>query len=149
MKPMHNRPTRAELRRWLRTRKIGGGSNEITISGSLAIAKGSLASESLAVSGLKATLVGKQIVKATQTIPTTAGGTAINIGALGSVGWAFIKNLDITNYVEILNAVSGTPSINIPPGLSAGPFKFATGVTAPAALAHTASVDIEFEIAEL
>jgi hypothetical protein len=48
-----------------------------------------------------------------------------------------------------MNATSGTALINIPAGLSAGPFKFATGVTAPAALSHTASVDIEFEIAEL
>lgn len=123
--------------------------NEITLSGSLAVAKGNLASESLSFSGLKATLTGKEIIKASQTIPTTAGGTAINLAGLGSVGWALIKNLDATNYVEILNAVSGTVMIRIPPGLAAGPFLFAPNVTAPAALAHTASVDIEYEIAEI
>jgi len=123
--------------------------NEITLSGSLAVAKGSLQSEALSVSGLKATLTGKEVIKATQTIPTTAGGTALNLGGLGSVGWALIKNLDATNYVDLLDAVSGTPIIRIPPGLSAGPFLFTPTVTAPAALAHTASCDIEYEIAEI
>lgn len=125
--------------------------NEITYSGSLSVAKGNLGTESLGSpsAGLKASLTGKQVIKATQTIPTTAGGTAFNLGALGSVGWALIKNLDPTNYADVMTAVSGTAMIRIPPLGQAGPFMFTPTVTAPAALAHTASVDLEYEFAEI
>ncbi len=121
--------------------------NEITVSGSLSVAKGNLAAESLSVSTLRANLAGSKIEKSVQSIPTTAGGTAIKLGDLGSVGWFFIKNLDNTNYVEIMNAVSGTAFLRLLPGeFAVG--RFAGGVTAPAALANTGAVLIEYEICE-
>ena len=122
--------------------------NEITISASLAVAKGNLASEALAVSAIKATLTGKQVVKATQTVPTTAGGTAIGLAGLGSVGWVFIKNMDATNYVDIMTAVSGTAFARLLPG-EICLLRLTPAITAPAALAHTAAVDIEYEFVEI
>jgi hypothetical protein len=121
--------------------------NEITASGSLSAAKGNFAAEALAVSTLRATLAGTRFLKEPQTIPTTAGGTAIKLGDLASIGWFFIKNLDPTNYVEILNAVSGAVFLKLAPGEFAMG-RFASAVTAPAALANTASVQIEVLILE-
>lgn len=122
--------------------------NEITVSASLAVAKGSVASESLTVSALKATLAGVNFIKETQTIPTTAGGTAINLGGLASVGWMLIKNNDATNYVDIMSAVSGTAFARLLPG-EICLLRLTPALTAPAALAHTASTQIEYEFAEV
>jgi len=33
-------------------------------------------------------------------IPTTAGGTVVDLSELTTVGWAYFKNLDDTNYVQ-------------------------------------------------
>jgi len=35
-----------------------------------------------------------------QNIPTTAGGTVVDVTELTTVGWAYFKNLDSTNYVQ-------------------------------------------------
>jgi hypothetical protein len=122
--------------------------NEITISASLAVAKGNVGSEALAVSALKANLAGVNFIKETQTIPTTAGGTAIALGGLGSVGWFMVKNLDVTNYVDIMTAVSGVAFARLLPG-EICLLRLTPALTAPAALAHTASVAIEYHMAEV
>lgn len=122
--------------------------NEITISGSLAVAKGNVASEALTVSGLKATLTAEDFIKATQSIPTTAGGTAINLGGLSNVGWVLIKNNDNTNYVDIMTAVSGTAFARLKPGEFCL-LRLTPAITAPAALANTAAVMIEILLIEI
>lgn len=122
--------------------------NEISITASLSVAKGNLATESLTVSAVHATLTGKQITKGTQTIPTTAGGTAVVLGGLGSVGWIHVKNLDTTNYVDLMTAVSGTAFARLKPG-EVALLRLPPAITAPAALANTASVDIEFLLIEI
>ena len=94
------------------------------------------------------TITGRKFAQGTFNVPTTAGGTAIPIGSLPTLGWAFIKNNDATNYVEILSAVSGTTFIRLQPG-EACVFKFAPSITAPAALAHTLASDIEYLFLEI
>jgi hypothetical protein len=39
-------------------------------------------------------------VPGTVSIPTTAGGTVVDLSALTTPGWAYFKNLDDTNYVQ-------------------------------------------------
>jgi len=122
--------------------------NEITVSGSLSVAKGNLGAESLAISTFRATMAGNKVTKAVQSIPTTAGGTAIKLGDLASAGYYIMKNLDPTNYVELLDSVSGTKFGQIDPGgFALG--KFSSNVTAPAAISHTAACLLEYEICEL
>ena len=78
---------------------------------------------------------------ATQSIPTTAGGTALALGAVGTPGWCMIFNLDTVNYVTILNAASGNACIKI----RAGEFAlFRCGSAAPAVLANTGAVTIQY-----
>ncbi len=90
-------------------------------------------------------ITGNNFVEAEFLVPTTAGGTAIPVPGLGTLGWACIKNNDTTNYVDILSAVSGTPMLRLYPG-ECFPFRFHPGVTAPAAIANTASVNIQYLI---
>lgn len=122
--------------------------NEITVSASLAAAKGNVQSEGLAVSALKATLTGKNFEKLSQTIPTTAGGTALKLGALTNIGWVLVKNNDNTNFVDLMTAVSGTAFARLKPGEIAL-LRLPPAVTAPAALADTAAVDIEMMMVEI
>lgn len=124
--------------------------NEITLSSSLQFAKGNIAAQSLQVQTVRADVAGKDFARESQTITTAAGGTAISLGAVAAPGVFSIKNNDTLggNYVEILPAVSGTPLLRILPGETAQG-RFSATVTAPAAIAHTASVDIEFLIVQV
>lgn len=79
-------------------------------------------------------------------VPTTAGGTAIPLGGVVDAGgWAWFQNNDPTNYVDILTAVSGTAFLRLMPG-EAMVMRLNPGITAPAALAHTAAVELEYLI---
>jgi hypothetical protein len=82
--------------------------NEITVTATLKVAKGSLAwqqsvNQSITLAAAKPNGSGFS-----QSIPTTAGGTAISLGAVATNGWAWFQNLDATNYVEIGVADGGT-----------------------------------------
>ena len=115
--------------------------SEATTSRSLAFVKGSV-SQTLTGSS-SSTVAGTNYQKADQTIPTSA--TAINLGPLAGVtlGEFLIKNNDSTNYVDILQNTAGVTMLHIlPGGCSSGYFH--STITAPAAKANTASVDIEF-----
>lgn len=119
---------------------------EISITASLAATKGNV-SANLAAGTLKFDWTGKNYVRHTQTVPTTAGGTAMVVTGLGSLGFYLIKNNDPTNFVTLLNAVAGTATTQIPKnGCVLG--IFASTVTAPALLADTASCDVEYLILE-
>lgn len=117
--------------------------NEITNSDSVTVVKGGI-NDSLTGSGT-VSMSNDDYLKATQLIPTSA--TAIALGSLGSIGEFIIVNNDTTNYVDILSSTSGTTFLTIKPGNSAHGY-FASTVTAPAARANTASVQITYLIAE-
>ncbi len=104
--------------------------------------------KSLSVLNSLFNITGKNYAEGLMQVPITAGGTAIPVSNLATLGWAYFKNNDPTNYVDILNAVSGTVMIRLMPGEPAL-FRFAPSVTAPAALAHTAIVGMEFLILEI
>ena len=122
--------------------------NELTISASLAFAKGNVASVARQiVAGTRYTVTGTDYKIGTQQVPTTAGGTAIDVSGLSGLGWFFLRNLDATNYIEVLNAVSGTVFLTLKAGeVAMG--RFGASVTAPAALANTATVALEYMIVE-
>jgi len=92
-------------------------------------------------------ITGKNYVTGTMSVPTTSGGTAIPISNLSTVGWGIFLNLDATNYIQLMSAVSGTVFARLYPGEIAL-FRLDAGVTAPAAISHTAACEMEYLILE-
>lgn len=119
--------------------------NEITITGSqLRVVKGgvdaliNLASLSLDLTGSKAELL-------TQSVTTSA--VALNLSTLGSAGVIAFKNLDATNYVELMTATGGTVFAKVRPGKWAI-FEYGDAITAPAAKANTGTCLCQFLLIE-
>lgn len=122
-------------------------SAELSITGSLSGTK-AFSLKNLQIPTIQPTLTGSKFVQSTQSIPTTANGTAINLGPLSNVGWYLIVNRDATNFVQLYNATSGTKFAKLLPGEFAMG-RFDTGITAPAAIADTAACLIEYLIFEI
>lgn len=123
--------------------------NEILASGSLSytnVAKG-ISNLSLTEQPSYFTITGYEAQSSTMNVPTTAGGTAIPLGSVGTIGWCFFKNLDPTNYLDILTAASGTAFLRLLPGEFAI-CRLTPAITAPAALAHTAATLLQYLILE-
>lgn len=124
--------------------------NEITVGASLAYANSAISIDSV-VLAIKApgtfSINGTKFVKNLMSVPTTAGGTAIPLGSVGTLGWAAFKNLDAVHFVELYNAVSGTKFGRVNAGETIV-FRFAQSVTAPAAIADTSAVNLEYLILE-
>lgn len=118
--------------------------NEITVSASLSMQNASVTSAIARVTtGAQFAQSGVRYEAGVMHVPTTAGGTAINVALLASPGWAYFKNLDPTNFVTILNAVSGNALVKLKPGEVA---MFRLAAAAPAALSDTAICDMEYLI---
>ena len=125
--------------------------NEITVAASLSYVNTtvSIPLQQLSITAPAAfSITGTRYADGTFSVPTSAGGTAIPIGGLPTLGWAIIKNNDPTNYVDIMTAVSGTAFIRLQPG-AAAVFTFTPAITAPAALAHTAPCIIQYLFLEI
>ncbi len=83
-------------------------------------------------------------------VPTTAGGVVLPLaGVTVPGGMLFIVNLDPTNYVMLLTAVSGTEFMRLLPGDPPFWFRLAPGLTAPAVQAHTGACNIRYKIFDL
>jgi hypothetical protein len=99
----------------------------------------------LSVSGLYVPLTGSKYSQFVMAVPTTSGGTSIPLSSLANIGYCEFVNLDPTNYVDVLTAVTGSSGVafaRLMPG-DAHLFRFTPAVTAPAMLAHTASVNVQ------
>lgn len=118
--------------------------NEINYFGSLSVSKGNL---SFRIDGANATadLAGVRVNRTVQNIGTTY--EAIAVGDLATVGFAFFKNLDATNYVEVggENSATFVPVLRLLPGETAGPVRLSV---APHARANTAAVNLDVTICE-
>ena len=78
-------------------------------------------------------------------VPTTAGGVAVPLGVLPSVGYAHLVNQDPNNWIHVLNAVSGATIIaQLPP--AGGRALVYLGVSAPAAIAISGAAQMEYFI---
>jgi hypothetical protein len=123
--------------------------NEITVSASLQYLNPAQNIPQVLFSLLNQvySITGKNYEWGSMSVPTTAGGTVIPVANLSSLGWSMFKNNDSTNYVDLLSATSGTAFARLMPGESAL-FRINPGITAPAALAHTAAVLITYLILE-
>ena len=118
--------------------------NEATVSAYLSFVKGTVDTK-MSRQAIQFTVAGTNYIQESMTVPTTAGGTAIPLGSVGTPGFYFIKNNDATNFVTILSGVGGTALLKLKAGeFTVGRFSVAT----PAALANTLSVQIEYLIVE-
>lgn len=121
--------------------------NEITFSGLLQYANPAynIPTLSLSSGNIVLSITGKYYYRGTQSIPTTAGGTALNLGSVSTPGgWLIIFNRDPTNYVQLMTAVStGAVFARINP-TEAALLRLDATVTAPAAIAHTAACIVEY-----
>jgi len=121
---------------------------ELKQVGSITFTKGNVAAHVFNILLHGIDVAGSNYVHETMTVPTTAGGTTIPVGGLGSIGVYVIRNNDLTNYVDIMSVIStGLVIIHLPPGASCMGY-FGSDVTAPAALAHTAPCQIEYMFVE-
>lgn len=115
--------------------------NEITTTGSLAFAKGSIVSVSMLKSGAQFSVTGSHYHRGTQSIATSA--VAIGLGGVTTPGWFFCQNNDATNYVELLDSTGGAVFAKLKPGeFMLGRF----GCAAPAAKANVAACIVEYLI---
>jgi hypothetical protein len=123
--------------------------NEITVNVTLQVAKGALAAESLGLSA-KFTFAGVNIIKKTMSIPTTAGGTVLDVSGLSGLGMGVYKNLDSTNYLDLMTGTTGASGVAFARllALECAYFRWTAAITAPAALANTAAVELEYMILE-
>ncbi len=119
--------------------------NEITITSGLAVVKSNI-DFTTGIATKQATLTGSRYIRNVQAVGTTY--EAVTIGDVSSAGYAYFKNLDSTNYVEIGREVSSAfyELVRIDAGMTAGPFKLAT--TSIFGRANTAAVNLEVTIFE-
>jgi len=119
--------------------------NEITSTFSVTATKGNVSvTRSLTKKiDMAGTVYAGQVVS----VPTTAAGTAVSIGTVGTAGVSTFRNLDGTNYIEIGIQVGGTfyPLVQLLPG-EGYPFRLAIG--APFARSNTAACLLEYTILE-
>jgi hypothetical protein len=113
--------------------------NELTMTVSVAFAKGNVASIARQAVGKTITVAGTKYQASVQTIGTTQ--EAIVMGDVTSPGYIWVKNLDATNYVTIRPATGGTDTIKLKAGEIA---LFRLVGAAPFAIANTAAVAIEY-----
>lgn len=122
---------------------------EIQVTGNLQYTNPlqNITAKTLSVLASPFNITGKNYAQGMMAVPTTAGGTVIPVSNLASLGWACFKNNDATNYVDLYSAVSGTLFARLMPGELAL-FRFNPAITAPAAIAHTLAVAMEYLILE-
>jgi hypothetical protein len=114
--------------------------NELTVVASLQATKGNLEVGRQAT--VRATMTGNKLAAQGQTIGTTAESLALNPD-IATAGYAWLRNLDTTNYVEVGKNVSGTfhGLIKLKPG-EVGMFRWAD-TTSVVARANIAPIVLE------
>lgn len=117
--------------------------NEITVSGSLAYDDAEGAGFERAISSLQITVSSKKYVAQRMTVTTSE--VAIPLGGVSTLGWAYFMNLDPTNFIELRTGTGGTKWCKLRAGHWAI-LPLGSGITAPYAIADTASCDMEYAI---
>lgn len=116
--------------------------NEISFTHTLSFAKGNVASIGRTRTATP-TVSGAKYISNVQNIGTTA--EAIDIGDIGTPGWAWFRNLDATNFVTIRIGASGADLAKLLPGESAS---FRLAASNPYAIADSGACNVEYLIVE-
>lgn len=121
--------------------------NEISVTAALSIFKPAIMSSGIgrSVTGLPVTMAGNYFVEGTLLIDPA--GTAFDLGQVTQPHWAWFKNLDATNYVQLQNGPTGAVFARLMPGeIALVPLDPAC---VPYGVANTAAVLVEYLIASL
>ena len=122
--------------------------NEIQISWTARIVKGSLSLIRAFNAQFTLNAAAPNVAGLTKSIPTTAAGTALGLGSVATNGVGYFVNTDAANYVELGIQQGGTfyPFLRLNAG-EGFPVRVAQGV-APYARANTAAVVLEYAICD-
>ncbi len=119
--------------------------NELTLTGSLAFAKGAVGTVSLLKSGAQVTVAGTNYARQTVSVGTSAF-VALDVGGIAAAGFIFIQNNDLTNYVELAaDDSSAAACVKLLPGEFA---IFRCDTSTLSAKANTAACVVEFLLIE-
>ena len=120
--------------------------NEITITASLAFAKGSVANVSRAITAVQFDVSGTRYSQIVQAVGT--GEEALDFGDVPTAqgGYCFMKNLDATNFVEVRPGTGIADLIKMKP-LEVCLFRITPAAT-PWMIADTDPCDVEILIVE-
>jgi len=118
--------------------------DEITVNLKLTVLKGSL-SQRFDPGQLTFDMTGSVGSGGIAAIPTTAAGTALNVGSVTTAGWSWFRNTDSTNYIDVGVQVAGTfyPCAKLKAGEAA---VLRLGTNAPYARANTATANLHYFI---
>jgi len=117
--------------------------SEITVTMSLLALKGSVTA-TMSDSAKAYDMTGTKVLHNVQNVGFAAE-EALGMGDITSPSWAYFRNLDATNFVEIRAATGESDLIKLKPGEHAC---FPLVATAPFVQADTAAVDLEYIITE-
>ncbi len=115
--------------------------NEVTYRGLLRYSKGD--ADAFDFGELTANMAGTKALRGRQTVTTTP--EALGLGEVSAAGaWFACKNMDATNNLLVRPATGVVPLVEVRPGETSGPFRFASTVTAPFVESSAGSVDFVF-----
>ena len=123
--------------------------NEITMSASMSYEDSVGGEASMSMEDVIKSSTNKQIIEHIQSVGTSE--EAIVLGEVsGQLGYAFFRNLDPTNFVELRFVTGSTKCIRLDPDINADGkggfaiFKFGSGVSAPYLIADTAACKVRY-----
>lgn len=115
--------------------------DELEINASLDFTPDIGKAASASVAGLLADVSSEKKIEHTQTIGTSE--EAIVLGEITSPGWAFFKNVDPTNFINLKVATGGAIFAKLLPG-EVAMLRLGSGAQAPFAIADTAPCALEY-----
>lgn len=118
--------------------------NEISLTASLAFAKGNFDSLSRSRT-MSVNVTGARATHVVQSVNTAE--EAMTLGDVSAGGYCWVRNLDATNYVEIRGATGDQALIRLKAG-EVALFRLSAGATAPFVIANTAACNIEIFLIE-
>lgn len=123
--------------------------DELTITRGIVLSAANKPNVNYASSSGTYDMSGDQVCGFSQSIPTTAAGTLLDMTAIGTEGFGRFDNIDATNFVEIGVQVGGTfyPLARVNPGDPPAEFRCSQGVSFYAR-ADTAAVILDWRVFE-
>lgn len=114
--------------------------NELTINASLVYSDTEGTKAALSLVDKVVNVTTKLVAGIKQNVGTSE--EALKLGDLSSLGFVLLINRDLTNYIELKTATSGTVIAKMFPG-ECCMFRFGSGITAPFVVANTATCQMD------
>lgn len=120
--------------------------NEVTVNATLAYQDADMSSaDTMQIVNFLYSIGAKGLLHTKQQVTTSAA--ALNLGPIATLGYCFLKNLDPTNVIKVLNATGGKHFATLQPNGGVALFYAGADVTAPFVQSVNASCWMEYLIA--